>query len=150
MCQNTINNNTNTMTAIKSNKKLSYSVKKLLQKIFKQQAEKEEQQNYINSKKASSLESLESIENSRNADLENASIESFENEANERLSASCDMEDYEMEQMPTVPVHFVRTAHGTFFWTAASDLPADNDLIEPLYCSTSNEIAVPQDRWVQA
>ncbi|XP_068153831.1 enhancer of split m4 protein [Drosophila tropicalis] len=149
MCQNTINNS-NTMTAIKSNKKLSYSVKKLLQKIFKQQAEKEEQQNYINSKKASSLESLESIENSRNADLENASIESFENEANERLSASCDMEDYEMEQMPTVPVHFVRTAHGTFFWTAASDLPADNDLIEPLYCSTSNEIAVPQDRWVQA
>ncbi|XP_017101797.1 enhancer of split m4 protein [Drosophila bipectinata] len=151
MCQN----KTNTMT-IKSNKKLSYSVKKLLQKIFKQQ-QVEEEQNLKNTLKANSLESLESIENSRNADLESTasvclSMESCENEANERLSASCDIEDYELEQLPTVPVHFVRTAHGTFFWTAASDLPADNDLIEPLYCSTANEIAVAQfqDRWVQA
>ncbi|XP_016950925.1 enhancer of split m4 protein [Drosophila biarmipes] len=147
MCQN--KRNTNTMT-IKSNKKLSYSVKKLLQKIFKQQQRvEEEEQNLKNTLKANSLESLESMENSRNADLE-SSLESCENEANERLSQSCDMEDYELEQLPTVPVHFVRTAHGTFFWTAVSDLPADNDLIEPLYCSTGNEIAIPQDRWVQA
>ncbi|TDG45738.1 hypothetical protein AWZ03_007876 [Drosophila navojoa] len=155
MCQNKniiISNNMNA----KSNKK-SYSVKKLLQKIFKQQ-QVEEQQNMQNTHKANSLESLESIENSRNADLESinkscaVSLESYENEANERLSASCEMEDYELEQLPTVPVHFVRTAHGTFFWTAASDLPADNDLVEPLYCSTANEIAVAQfqDRWVQA
>ncbi|XP_017011376.2 enhancer of split m4 protein [Drosophila takahashii] len=152
MCQNKSNTNSNTMT-IKSNKKLSYSVKKLLQKIFKQRVE-EEEQNLKNTLKANSLESLESMENSRNADLESASIcasvESCENEANERLSQSCDMEDYDLEQLPTVPVHFVRTAHGTFFWTAVSDLPADNDLIEPLYCSTANEIAIPQDRWVQA
>ncbi|EDW34001.1 GL22019 [Drosophila persimilis] len=156
MCQNKTNDS-NTMS-IKSNKKLSYSVKKLLQKIFKQQQQQlvEEEQNLKNTLKANSLESLESIENSRNADLESASVcasmESYENEANERLSASCDMEDYELEQLPSVPVHFVRTAHGTFFWTAASDLPADNDLIEPLYCSTANEIAVSQfqDRWVQA
>nr|XP_016935574.1 enhancer of split m4 protein [Drosophila suzukii] len=153
MCQN--KSNTNAMT-IKSNKKLSYSVKKLLQKIFKQQQQRveEEDQNLKNTLKANSLESLESMENSRNADLESASIcaslESCENEANERLSQSCDMEDYDLEQLPTVPVHFVRTAHGTFFWTAVSDLPADNDLIEPLYCSTANEIAIPQDRWVQA
>ncbi|XP_037732450.1 enhancer of split m4 protein [Drosophila subpulchrella] len=153
MCQN--KSNTNTMT-IKSNKKLSYSVKKLLQKIFKQQQQRveEEDENLKNTLKANSLESLESMENSRNADLESASIcaslESCENEANERLSQSCDMEDYDLEQLPTVPVHFVRTAHGTFFWTAVSDLPADNDLIEPLYCSTANEIAIPQDRWVQA
>ncbi|KAH8294217.1 hypothetical protein KR054_009580 [Drosophila jambulina] len=151
MCQNK-NNTANTMT-IKSNKKLSYSVKKLLQKIFKQQqVEQEEEQNFKNTLKANSLESLESIENSRNASLECASLESFENEANERLSQSCDMEDYEFEQLPTVPVHFVRTAHGTFFWTAVSDLPADNDLVEPLGCSTANEVAVAQfqDRWVQA
>ncbi|SPP89580.1 enhancer of split m4 protein [Drosophila guanche] len=152
MCQNKGNN---TMT-IKSNKKLSYSVKKLLQKIFKQQQFVEEEQNLKNSLKVNSLESLESIENSRNADLESASVcasmESYENKANERLSASCDMEDYELEQLPSVPVHFVRTAHGTFFWTAASDLPADNDLCQPLSCSTANEIAVAQhqDRWVQA
>lgn len=152
---------TNNMTN-KSNKKSSYSVKKLLQKIFKQQQQQEkhieEQQNMQNTHKANSLESLESIENSRNESLDNnksacaISLESYENEANERLSASCEMEDYEFEQLPTVPVHFVRTAHGTFFWTAASDLPADNDLVEPLYCSTANEIAVAQfqDRWVQA
>ncbi|KAH8247074.1 hypothetical protein KR032_008411, partial [Drosophila birchii] len=151
MCQNKTNT-ANTMT-IKSNKKLSYSVKKLLQKIFKQQqVEQEEEQNLKNTIKANSLESLESIENSRNASLECASLESFENEANERLSQSCDMEDYEFEQLPTVPVHFVRTAHGTFFWTAVSDLPADNDLVEPLACCTANEVAVAQfqDRWVQA
>ncbi|XP_022210965.1 enhancer of split m4 protein [Drosophila obscura] len=157
MCQNKTND-TNTMS-LKSNKKLSYSVKKLLQKIFKQQQQQqqqlvEEEQNLKNTLKANSLESLESIENSRNADLESASVcasmESYENEANERLSASCEMEDYELEQLPSVPVHFVRTAHGTFFWTAASDLPADNDLIQPLCCSTANEIAVAQDRWVQA
>ncbi|KAH8295165.1 hypothetical protein KR018_008170 [Drosophila ironensis] len=155
MCQNKINTAT-TMNIKSNNKKLSYSVKKLLQKIFKQQ-QVEEEQNLKNTLKANSLDSLESIENSRNADLESTtseclSLESCENEANERLSASCDMEDYELEQLPTVPVHFVRTAHGTFFWTAASDLPADNDLVEPLYCSTANEIAVAQfqDRWVQA
>lgn len=165
MCQNKniiINATSNNMN-IKSNKKSSYSVKKLLQKIFKQQQRQqqqqvEEEQNMQNTHKANSLESLESIENSRNEsiDINNKScaisLESYENEANERLSASCEMEDYEFEQLPTVPVHFVRTAHGTFFWTAASDLPADNDLVEPLYCSTANEIAVAQfqDRWVQA
>ncbi|KAH8382527.1 hypothetical protein KR009_003995 [Drosophila setifemur] len=154
MCQNKTNTNSNSTMTIKSNKKLSYSVKKLLQKIFKQQQQQvEEEQNLKNTLKANSLDSLESIENSRNADLEtscSASLESCDNEANERLSASCEIEDYEFEQLPTVPVHFVRTAHGTFFWTANSDLPADNDLIEPLYCSTANEIAVAQDRWVQA
>jgi len=74
MCQN--KNNTNTMT-IKSNKKLSYSVKKLLQKIFKQQQQRveEEDQNLKNTLKANSLESLESMENSRNADLDVGSIE---------------------------------------------------------------------------
>ncbi|ALC46742.1 m4 [Drosophila busckii] len=159
MCQN--KNIVNNMTTIKANKKSSYSVKKLLMKLFKQQQQQqvEIEQNMQNTYKSNSLESLESLENSRNADLESiankscaASLESYENEANERLSASCDMEDYEFEQLPSVPVHFVRTAHGTFFWTAASDLPADNDLVEPLYCSTANEIAVAQyqDRWVQA
>ncbi|KAH8417357.1 hypothetical protein KR222_009478 [Zaprionus bogoriensis] len=149
---NVIANNMNK----KSNKK-SYSVKKILQSIFKQQQQVEEQQNLQNTHKANSLESLESIENSRNESIDNnkscaLSLESYENEANERLFASCEMEDYEFEQLPTVPVHFMRTTHGTFFWTATSDLPADNDLVEPLYCTTANEIAVAQfqDRWVQA
>ncbi|XP_030376351.1 enhancer of split m4 protein [Scaptodrosophila lebanonensis] len=161
MCQNNaMDIKSSPVTTANNNKKLTYSVKKLLQRIFKQQQSLKHSQKVnsveslesLENSRNADLESLESLENSRNADLECASLESYENEANERLSASCDMEDYDFEQLPTVPVHYVRTAHGTFFWTAASDLPADNDLLEPLYCSTANEIAVAQfqDRWVQA
>ncbi|XP_054090525.1 enhancer of split m4 protein [Zeugodacus cucurbitae] len=152
------------MTAEKQQKKVSYSIKRLLKQLFKTQQQKQQQKqqqqelldNFANTKKVNSLESLESLENSRNADLESVaeciSLESCENDANERLAASCDLEDYEFADITTVPVHFLRTAHGTFFWTANTDLPADNDLIEPLYCSTGNQIATTQmqDRWAQA
>ena len=139
-------------------KKVSYSIKKLLKQLFKQHKSEKQiilAQNFSNSQKADSLESLESLENSRNEAAEcNHSLESFENDINERLSSaaySCELEDYDMSELSsTVPVHFVRTEHGTFFWTASSDIPADNDLIEPLYCCTRNEIAVAQDRWAQA
>lgn len=136
--------------------KVSYSIKKILKQIFKQHKSQKLiiAQNLENTAKANSLESLESLENSINEQAECVSLESYENEANERLSTaaySCELEDYDFTQITTsVPVHFVRTEHGTFFWTATSDIPADNDLIEPLYCSTRNEIAVPQDRWAQA
>ncbi|CAD6991424.1 unnamed protein product [Ceratitis capitata] len=158
-------NNMNMSAEQKQQKKASYSIKRLLKQLFKQhnksQAQKQQQQqalieNFENTKKANSLESLESLENSRNADLESEaeciSLESTENDANERLAASCELEDYEFADITTVPVHFLRTAHGTFFWTANSDMPADNDLIEPLYCSTGNQIATRQmqDRWAQA
>lgn len=157
MCVEISSNNTTTMN-IKSTKKVSYAIKKLLKQLFKQ--DKSEQQliniqNLENDKKAASLESLESLENSRNADIESecASLESHENDANERISAkamSCEVEDYEFTDITTVPVHFVRTEHGTFFWTATTDIPADNDLVEPLCCSTTNQIACMQDRWAQA
>lgn len=153
-------NNIN-MTAEKQQKKVTYSIKRLLKQLFKTQQQKQKQQqelleNFANTKQANSLESLESLENSRNADLESVaeciSLESCENDANERLAASYDLEDYEFADITTVPVHFLRTAHGTFFWTANTDLPVDNDLIEPLYCSTDNQIATMQmqNRWAQA
>lgn len=143
---------------IKNTKKVSYSIKKLLRQLFKQQKSSKlvNLQNLGNAKQAISLESLESLENMHNANIEAeecATLEAFENDINERLSAtgSWEMEDFDFTEVSaTVPVHFVRTEHGTFFWTAASDLAADNDLIEPLGCATNNQIAVMQDRWAQA
>ncbi|XP_058978571.1 enhancer of split m4 protein-like [Musca domestica] len=82
-----------------SNKKpttiASYSMKKLLKQIFKQQKSK--------NIAANSMDSLESLENSRNASLEmdcsSSSMESFENDINEQILAE----------------------EGTFFWTSAVD-----------------------------
>ncbi|XP_073820547.1 enhancer of split m4 protein-like [Musca autumnalis] len=115
-----------------SNKKsnTSYSVKKLLKQIFKQQKSKKVA--------ADSMESLESLENNRNASLESdcASMESFENDINEQLSAKQQYSDEDELEYPTsVPVHFVRTEQGTFFWTTSS-------AFEQLSCM--------QDRWAQA
>lgn len=144
---------------LKNTKKVSYSIKRLLQQLFRQQkaAKVINLQKLFHSKKADSVESLESLENIHNANIEAeecVSLESFENNINERLSAendSCELENFDFSQITaTVPVHFVRTEHGTFFWTATSDIAADNDLIEPLYCSTNNQLAVMQDRWAQA
>nr|XP_013102233.1 unnamed protein product [Stomoxys calcitrans] len=143
-----------------SNKKMaSYSIKKLLKQLFKQQHKSQklaELQNIQNAQKAESLESLESLENNRNANLEfeAASMEAHENDINERLSAkqqSYEMEDYDLSEINTiVPVHFIRTDQGTFFWTASSQIASDNDLIEPLSCATYNQLPCMQDRWAQA
>uniref|UniRef100_A0A1I8MQD5 Uncharacterized protein n=1 Tax=Musca domestica TaxID=7370 RepID=A0A1I8MQD5_MUSDO len=111
-----------------SNKKptaiTSYSMKKLLKQIFKQQKSKKIA--------ANSMDSLESLENSRNASLEtdcsSSSMESFENDINEQISAE--------EEQTYVPVHFIRTQQGTFFWTSAADYK--------LTCLQQ------QDRWAQA
>lgn len=144
---------------ITNSKKVSYSIKKLLKNLFKHQKSSKliTLQNLVNSKKAESIESLESLENTHNANIEVeecASLEAYENDINERLSAkaeSCEVEDFDFSEITaTVPVHFVRTEHGTFFWTAISDIAADNDLVEPLFCSTYNQLAVMQDRWAQA
>ncbi|XP_073820552.1 enhancer of split m4 protein-like [Musca autumnalis] len=110
-----------------SNKKTSYSVKKLLKQIFKQQKAKKV-----------AADSMESLENDRNASLESdcASMESFENDINEQLSAKqqyCDEEEFEY---PTsVPVHFIRTEQGTFIWTTTS---------------AAEQLSCMQDRWAQA
>ncbi|XP_075164899.1 enhancer of split m4, Bearded family member [Haematobia irritans] len=143
---------------ITNKKMVSYSIKKLLKQLFKHQKSQKlaELQNIQNAKKAESLESLESMENNRNADIEfvSTSVESQENDINERLSAkqqSYEIEDYDLSEINTVvPVHFIRTDQGTFFWTTSTDIAADNDLIEPMSCSTYNQLACMQDRWAQA
>ncbi|XP_005187198.2 enhancer of split m4 protein-like [Musca domestica] len=100
-------------------KKNSNSMKKLFKKLFKSNK---------------TTDSIESLENSRNASLESSSdcssMESYDNDINE---------SYEKEEefdypITTVPVHFVRTEQGTFFWTSAADLV-------PVHM---------QDRWAQA
>ncbi|XP_061389510.1 enhancer of split m4 protein-like [Musca vetustissima] len=100
---------------VTSNKK-SYSVKKLLKQIFKQHK--------TTKFAADSMESLESLENSHNASLESdcASMESFENGINEQISAKLcsEEEEYDYTTATSVPVHFIRTEQGTFFWTINS------------------------------
>ncbi|XP_073831512.1 enhancer of split m4 protein-like [Musca autumnalis] len=106
--------------------KKSSSMKKLFKQIFKTQSK---------SKKAvtaDSMESFESLENSRNSSLESSdydSTESCENDINESYES-----EKEFDYTTTVPVHFVRTEQGTFFWTSAADCV-------PAYM---------QDRWAQA
>uniref|UniRef100_A0A1I8NK34 Uncharacterized protein n=1 Tax=Musca domestica TaxID=7370 RepID=A0A1I8NK34_MUSDO len=116
---------------ISPKKTTSYSMKKLLKQIFKQQKSK-------NVAAADSMESLESLENERNASLESdcASMESFENDINEKLSAKqCNEEEEFVYPTTSVPVHFVRTQQGTFFWTTTSAF---------------EQVSCLQDRWAQA
>ncbi|XP_073820540.1 enhancer of split m4 protein-like [Musca autumnalis] len=104
--------------------KKSSSMKKLFKQIFKSMKT-------AAATASESMESFESLENSRNAYLETssdcASMESYENDINESYEKVVEEEEY--DYTTTVPVHFVRTEHGTLFWTSA---------------------AYMQDRWAQA
>lgn len=42
------------------------------------------------------------------------------------------------------PVNYISTEHGTFFWTIENLTEPDSDLIQPLYCCTSNQLALSQ------
>ncbi|XP_061400385.1 enhancer of split m4 protein-like [Musca vetustissima] len=101
-----------------SQKKSSSSMKKLFKQIFKSKK----------SVAATDDSSFESLENSRNASLE-SSMESYENDINESYE-----KEEEFDYTTTVPVHFIRTEQGTYFWTSAADFV-------PAYM---------QDRWAQA
>ncbi|XP_075150914.1 enhancer of split m4 protein-like [Haematobia irritans] len=104
-----------------SNKKVSYSIGKMVKQLFKLK-------NQSNQK----INSMESLENESNASLEvdYLSMESYENDINEHLSAKQCFYD---EDNNTVPVHYIRTTEGTCFWT-----------------SSANQISCLQDRWAQA
>ncbi|XP_061400392.1 enhancer of split m4 protein-like [Musca vetustissima] len=66
------------------------------------------------------------------------------------INQSCEVEDFDFSDLSVdVPVHFVRTEHGTFFWTSNSEIPADNDLVQPMSCSTNNQLAYQQSRWTE-
>lgn len=105
--------------------KRTYSLRKIIKAFFKKQQKKSD--------------SLESIENDQN-------IEIAENAANNKIF------EIEEETEVLVPVHYVRTEHGTFFWTTNNPVEVDADLIQPMNCCTNNQLPAPQfrDRWAQA
>ncbi|XP_036341479.1 enhancer of split malpha protein-like [Rhagoletis pomonella] len=120
--------------------KPSYSIKRVLQTLFrnKQHQHQQQQQKLKQQRRqqqrlqqqcqrlCNSLESLESLENLRNAQMEEQHLyeEIQDNSANEKLAvlvqeaASSQREEDETEEHDIyVPVRFARTTAGTFFWT---------------------------------
>uniref|UniRef100_A0A1I8MM51 Enhancer of split malpha protein n=1 Tax=Musca domestica TaxID=7370 RepID=A0A1I8MM51_MUSDO len=126
---------------------MTYSIKKLMKQLFKQQQQRHNKtlpQLSQLKKSESFFEALECLENQSNAKMESSSLEIEENNLNERLAAkqkSYELEDYDLSEISiAVPVHFARTTQGTFFWTSSSDIPVDNDLAQPMSCSTHNQL----------
>lgn len=152
MCKEISSNTAYAMMGLKNNeKKLTYSLKKLIKQYFKQR-KSDKLQHFENAGETlESLNSIESLENNQNADIESES-ENMVNECRSEIFSAHNLEDYELSDVLPIPVHFMRTDQGTFFWTTATDIAADNDLAEPLYCCTTNQVAVNQmqDRWAQA
>lgn len=160
--QNNANNNAN--SEMQSSNKSSYSIKRVLQTLFrnKQQQKQEklqrrhqqqrlqpqQQQQYPyqqHQRLWNSLESLESLENLRNAQMEEQHYyeEIEDNSANEKLAELVQEEvDVQVEHDIYVPVRFARTKAGTFFWTtnlqpvlsSFAPVAADEDLLQPSYC----------------
>lgn len=50
----------------------------------------------------------------------------------------------EEKQLDLIPVNYISTEHGTFFWTTENSMDPDADLIQPLYCCTSSQLALSQ------
>lgn len=138
--QNKANNKAN--VEMQDNNKSSYSIKRVLQTLFrnKQQQKQQkfqyrhchqrqrlqtqqQQQQYPYQPQQrvwNSLESLESLENLRNAQMEEQPYyeEIEDNSANEKLAELVQEEmDAQAEHDIYVPVRFARTEAGTFFWT---------------------------------
>uniref|UniRef100_A0A1A9X2P0 Enhancer of split m4 protein n=1 Tax=Glossina brevipalpis TaxID=37001 RepID=A0A1A9X2P0_9MUSC len=151
MCKE-LSSKTATIMDLNNNKKLTYSLKKLLKQYFKQRKAEKLERFEKAGETYESLNSIETMQNNRNADIE-SECENMVNECRSEIFSS-QLEDYELSDVISVPVpvHFMRTDQGTFFWTSAADIAADNDLAEPLYCYTTNQVAVNQvqDRWAQA
>lgn len=69
-------------------------------------------------------------------------MEIAENNANDKI--------YEIEYpeedktFDMVPVNYISTEHGTFFWTTENTNEPDADLIQPLYCCTTSQLALSQ------
>nr|XP_013101453.1 unnamed protein product [Stomoxys calcitrans] len=107
---------------------------------------------------AISTESLELFDNTNNAntEIDCLSLESQENFINERILAQqefFDMDSFDLSprnSITFIPINFLHTHHGTFYWTSCQDIPADNDLIGPMNCLTYRQVACKQDRWAQA
>lgn len=126
MCVEIMNNTVNLEIEFKKSK-TSYSLKKMIKVFFKKQQKAS----------ISKVDSFESIENDQNMEI-------AENAANNKIF------EIEEENEVLVPVHYVRTEHGTFFWTTNNSVDVDADLIQPMNCCTNNQLPTFQDRWAQA
>lgn len=69
-------------------------------------------------------------------------METAENTANEKIY-QIEYQDEE-KQHDMIPVNYISTEHGTFFWTTENSIEPDADLIQPLYCCTSSQLALAQ------
>ncbi|XP_067620017.1 enhancer of split malpha protein [Eurosta solidaginis] len=162
----------NTQIAQSSKHKSSYSIKRVLQTLFRNKAQQQMKKLQRRQKVQqqcqrlwNSLESLESLENLRNAQMEEQHFyeEIEDNSANEKLAEL--VYDAAQEQDIYVPVRFARTEAGTFFWTtnlqpvlsSFTPIAADEDLLQPSYCYSNAQYpqiqyphAYEQDRWAQA
>ncbi|XP_075164911.1 enhancer of split m4 protein-like [Haematobia irritans] len=165
--------NVTNVTNLSNKKTMTYSIKRLFKQLFKHQ--KCQKLEIIDKNQTS--ESVETLDNNNNVNttlesklfdisqstniLENScekdfgylsDQQSFEMDPFESLieEKSYELEDFDFSYVSTtVPVHFMRTDNGTFFWTANTEIPADNDLPQPMSCSTNNQIACRQNRWTQ-
>lgn len=152
-----------------SNKKTSYSIKKMLKHFFKlHKSQKLIISNKVGIIETTSSKYLDSNHNEIEPEQKYPCMDAYTGDHEEPAYAyqsskmedfdeepaaayqSCEMEDFDISDFPSsVPVHFVRTEHGTFFWTSSSDIPADNDLVQPMSCSTYNQLACLQARWTE-
>ncbi|XP_075150913.1 enhancer of split m4 protein-like [Haematobia irritans] len=111
MCVEISQNQFNKMEITASNKKNSYSLRKMVKQLFKQ-----------NKSQHKKVDSMESLENKSNISLEVdcLSMESLENYVNELHSSQQSFgDDEDVTTVTTVPVHYIRTTEGTFFWTSS-------------------------------
>ncbi|KAL5273872.1 m4 family protein [Megaselia abdita] len=128
MCVEIMNNAANLEIELKKSK-TAYSLRKIIKSFFKKQQKSA----------MCKADSVESVENDQNMEI-------AENAANTKIF------EIEDENEVLVPVHYVRTEHGTFFWTTNNPVEVDADLIQPMNCSTNNQLPTFQfqDRWAQA
>lgn len=143
------------MDSTASNKKVSYSIKKLWEQLFK----KRRCQKFSNSevvKKTDSFEFLDSME--RNNDdsnirprLQQDFLEPYKNDMEEYRTyrQSFVIEDYDfsdLDSVITMPIHLVcENEQDLHIMTSTFDIPADNDLVTPMGCCTYNQLASKQN-----
>jgi hypothetical protein len=173
--------NENTLNTEKLKRSSSYRLKKMLKPLIKMikqnsSSKKESTQKLTTTKKVCKCKhySYEEEDYERHDDIYDYTAEIDDNQFNEDLEEriideikSCDdnsaiyvYDSYNNLNLTPVyndeiyvPVHFARTANGTFFWTTMQR-PVDCDLVESKNCQSDSQLPQLQqhsyDRWVQA
>lgn len=109
-----MNNTSNSSIEKESNK---FTIKRMLKAIFKKK-----------------IEIIKSIDDNTQVAKNTANSKMYEIEYPEE----------EKDLANLIPVNYISTEHGTFFWTVENPIEPDADLIQPLYCCTSSQLALCQ------